>query len=516
MLGSNQTGGLQEFSARDRVTARQLAGNINFTPATLYSRIDPSWIPKRFLLEASLKIAQTIAKPDGRLIISWPPRHGKSRLATIATPIWTLENFPDKEIILTTYGADLSTDFGREIRDIFVRNKHLLSQEVRPDVKSVGRFMTTAGGAMRSVGLGGGITGRGADVFLIDDYIKLASEAASKGKRDSDWEWFTGTAYHRLEPNGSVIIIATRWHWDDLIGRILKNFPGEWEHVKFTAEALEDDILGREIGEPLFPERYDKKALQDKKKVLGTYYYNAIYQQDPDNKSDKITDRDWIEIVDVVPFHNKMKYARIWDFGGATGKSDYNAAGLVAVDPHTKVMYILNMWRKQCSPQALEIKAKVLADVDGLDTKVIIEEEPGSSGTALVSHYVNNVLPDYTVVGSPNTLAKLVRAMPMVAAAEAGKVKLLRGKWNEDFLSEFDDFPDGDHDDQIDTVAIGYNDLLDKKPMSPTWGRNTKADKKVGPQEELRGGDRRSTEYHLSKEAAKRPVFLVKGSTWGR
>ena len=507
---------MPKFTARERVLARNLAGNINFTPATLYSRLDPNWIPKPFLLEASLRIAQTIAKPNGRLIISWPPRHGKSRLATIATPIWVLENFPEMEIILTTYGAELSTDFGREIRDIFTRNKHILTQEIRPDVKSVGRFMTKAGGAMRSVGLGGGIVGRGADVFLIDDYIKLASEAASKGKRDSDWEWFTGTVYHRIEPNGSIIIIATRWHWDDLIGRILKHFPDEWEHVKFTAEALENDILGREVGEPLFPERYDKEALKDKRKVLGSYFYNAIYQQDPDNKSDKITDRSWIEIVGTVPFHNKMKYARIWDFGGATGKSDYNAGGLIAVDTYTQEMYILNMWRKQCSPQVLEAKVKELARIDGLDTKVILEQEPGSSGATVVSHYINQVLPEYTVVGSPSSTAKLVRAQPFIAAAEAGKIKMLKGHWNEDFLSEFDDFPDGDHDDQIDTIAIGYNELLGKKPMSPTWGRNTKINKKVGPQEELRGGDHRSEEYHLSKEGKKRPIFLVKGATWGR
>ena len=460
--------------------AEQLAKNFKLTPATLYSRIDPTWLSKPFLLHASLKIAQTIAKPSGRLIISWPPRHGKSRLATIATPIWILENFPSLNIILATYGADLSTDFGREVRDLFERNAHLLNERIRPDVKSVGRFMTTKGGGMLSVGLGGAITGKGANVFLIDDYIKTMAEALSKTKRNADWEWFTGTAYHRLEPNASMIIIATRWHKDDLIGRIIKEFgiqsednPLGWDVIKFQAEATEDDPLGRKVGEALFPERYDVAQLADRKRVLGTVFYNAIFQQDPVDEDSKLTDKNWIEIIDNLPNNiNAWEFARIWDFGGGKGKENDPSVGtLLAVDKSTQQAIIVDVIRKRMTPQTVEDTVRRTAEQDGEDCQIIIEQEPGASGIAIISHYVNQVLGEYRVSGQRASLNKVTRAQPFLAACEAGKVRMLKRKWNKIYLDEFDDFPEGNHDDQVDTCAIGYNELLGKKIHSPIWGR---------------------------------------------
>lgn len=488
-----------------RHAAEQIARNYKLTPATLYSRIDTTWMSKPFLLEASMKIAQTIVKPNGRLIISWPPRHGKSRLATIATPIWILENFPHLNIILATYGADLSTDFGREVRDLFEQNGHLLNERIRKDVKSVGRFMTTKGGGMLSVGLGGAITGKGANVFLIDDYIKTMAEALSGSKRDADWEWFTGTAYHRLEPNASMIIIATRWHKDDLIGRIIKEFgvkteenPNGWDHIKFHAEAMEGDPLGREVGEPLFPERYDRAQLADRRRVLGTMFYNAIFQQEPVDDDSKLTDKDWVEVVDALPTdaHN-WQYARIWDFGGGKGKENDPTVGtLLAVNQATQNAVIVDVVRKRMTPQTAEETVKRCAEQDGTDCQVIIEQEPGASGIAVISHYVNQVLPDYKVTASRASLNKVTRAQPFLAACEAGKVKLLKRKWNKVWLDEFGDFPDSTNDDQVDTAAIGYNELLGKKKHSPTWGRKIPA--AVTQEEE----ERRSAD--------------VSGATWGR
>lgn len=488
-----------------RHAAEQLAKNYKLTPATLYSRIDTNWMSKPFLLEASMKIAQTIVKPNGRLIISWPPRHGKSRLATVATPIWCLENFPHLNIILATYGADLSTDFGREVRDLFERNKALLNERIRPDVKSVGRFMTTKGGGMLSVGLGGAITGKGANVFLIDDYIKTMAEALSPSKREADWEWFTGTAYHRLEPDASMIIIATRWHKDDLIGRIIKEFgvrteenPTGWDHIKFHAEAMADDPLGREVGEPLFPERYDRAQLADRKRVLGTMFYNALFQQEPVDDDSKLTDKDWLEIIDAMPPDaHAWEYARIWDFGGGKGKENDPTVGtLLAVNQNTQRAIVVDVVRKRMTPQTAEAKVQQMAEQDGLDCQVIIEQEPGASGIQLISHYVNNVLPEYKVVASRATTNKVTRAVPFLAACEAGKVSLLKRKWNKVWTDEFEDFPDATNDDQVDTAAIGYNVLLGKKHHSPTWGRKL-------PQA-------------LTAEEQEAATAPVTGATWGK
>lgn len=472
-----------------------LANDFRLTPATLFHKIDPLWIPKSFLLKASLKIAQTIAKPDGRLIISWPPRHGKSQLATIATPIWCLENFPSENLILSTYGDSLSTGFGRQVRDIVNKNQDILSVKIRKDVKSVGHFMTEEGGGMLSVGLGGPITGKGANTFLIDDYIKTMAEALSPSKHISDWEWFTGTAYHRLEPGASMIIIATRWHANDLIGRILKHFPGEWEHVKFKALAGDEDPLGRIAGEPLFPERYDFKALMDRKKVLGTKFFDALYQQEPHDDDSDITNRDWVEIIDDISFTSSHRFARIWDFGGGKGKENDPTCGtLICVNIMTRECTVLDVWRKWASPSVVEAAVKAKGADDGVGTKVIIEQEPGASGKQLVNHYDVNVLPNHKVEPSPSTLNKVTRAQPFIGAAEDGKIRLLKRRWNEKWLTEFEDFPEGDHDDQVDTVAIGYNNLLGNLISSPIWGREL-PNLTETPEEELQR--------------------MVQGATWG-
>ncbi len=404
-----------------------------------------------------------------------------SRLATIATPIWLLENFPHLDIILATYGADLSTEFGREVRDIMEKNRHILNTRIRPDVKSVGHFKTTKGGSMLSVGLGGAITGKGADAFIIDDYIKTADEAGSRSVRDKHWEWFTGTAYHRLEPNASMIIIATRWHKDDLIGRIKKEFgvlsptnPGGWDIVEFRAIAEEDDPLGRPIGEPLFPERYGLTELADRKRTLGTFFFNAIFQQKPEDDASKLTDPDWIDQIshNELPVLEKLEYARIWDFGGGKSKeNDPSVGALIGVDHGTFQCYIIDIWRGKVTPNTVESVVRSKAMADGTSTTVIIEQEPGASGKQLVSHLTNNVLPEYNVMPSPATHSKVTRAMPFLAACESGKVKILDRKWMQGFLDEFADFPDGQHDDQVDAVAIGYNMMLNKKPHSVVWGR---------------------------------------------
>ena len=469
----------EDVSGLAQHTLEELTKNYKLTPATLYRMIDPMWMPKPFLLQASLKIAETVVKPHGRLIISWPPRHGKSRLATIATPIWILENLPHLDIILATYGADLSTEFGREVRDLMEKNQNILDTRIRADVKSVGHFKTTKGGSMLSVGLGGAITGKGANVFLIDDYIKTDAEAVSKTVHEAHWNWFTGTAYHRLEPDASMIIIATRWHKNDLIGKIIKEFgvysptnPDGWEVINFRAIAEEDDPLGRKVGEPLFPERYNLKELEDKKKVLGNFWFNAIFQQRPEDNLSKLTDRGWIEKLEHPPDLQHMQFGRIWDFGGGKGKEhDFTVGTLLAVDHMTNFCYILDIWRGKGSPDTIEMMVKTKAIADGPNTSIIIEQEPGASGKQLISHYAKNVLPDYKVIASAATHSKVVRAQPFLAACEAGKVKILDKRFRKDFLDEFEDFPDGQHDDQVDTCAIGYNQLLNKKPTSPVWGR---------------------------------------------
>jgi len=452
---------------------RNLSGNYKLTPATLAHKLNPNWIAAPHLLYISLQIAQAIAKGNGRVIISVPPRHGKSELITKYTTIWCLEHFPHWNTILATYGAELSTDFGREVRDIIQGNEDLLTVRIRKDANRTANWKTEQGGGMAAVGVGGSMTGRGANILLIDDYIKEIKEAMSKGHKDFLWDWFKSTAFTRIEPGGSCIIIATRWAPDDIHGRILRDpvLAKEWTYIEIPALAFEGDVLGRAEGEALFPERYDRSTLLNIKETLGTYFFNALYQQRPIDDESALTSAGWLHIVDILPPMDQCPRGRIWDLAATQGGGDYTAGTHMVADKNNSTVYITNVIRRRLSPQSVEALVRQTAIADGADTTIYIEQEPGASGKQLVDHYAHNVLPEFTVVAVPSNDGKLVRAQPFLAAAEAGRVKLLKGAWNEEFISEFASFPGGDHDDQVDTAAVGYTKLIGKKTFSATWGR---------------------------------------------
>ena len=481
------------MSVHDQETIRRIAGNWRLTPATMATKLtNGGWIAAPWLRYASREIALGIARGGARIILSAPPRHGKSELVSVHTPTWILENFPNRNVILAAYGADLAEQYGRRVRDQIREQADLLKCRVRQDVSKVGAFLTESNGYMFSVGLGGAITGRGAHVLLIDDYIKEIKEALSPAHRDYIWNWFVTTAMTRLEPGASVIIIATRWHSDDLIGRILKNFPGQWQNICLPANALEGDILGRKPGEALFRERYNEEFLAQQHELLGSVFYHALYQQGPVDEVLKFTNPSWLKVVSTLPADD-FKWARIWDLAATEEGGDYTCGTLCGYSKSTNIFAIGNIIRKQISVGEVETLVRKTAVLDGLDIQVGIEQEPGSSGKSLVNHYQTTVLPEYKVVPIPATKAKLIRAQPMLAAAEAGKVYLLdedlskvyegdTASWHDHFKNEFETFPGGQNDDQVDTAAGGYQYLSGKKTLSASWGRKPKDGYKANSQ----------------------------------
>jgi phage terminase large subunit-like protein len=296
----------------------------------------------------------------------------------------------------------------------------------------------------------------------------------------------------RLEPGATVIIIATRWHSDDLIGRILKHFPEKWENICLPAFAGKNDPIGRAEGEVLFPERYDVKEIEDQRELLGSVFFHALYQQGPVDEILQFTNKEWINVCQELPADD-FKWARVWDLAATESGGDYTCGTLCGFSKSTKKFVIGNVLRKQVSIGDVETLVRDTAVLDGIDTAVCIEQEPGSSGKSLVHHYETTVLPEFKVIPVPTAgKAKLIRAQPFLAAAEAGKVYLLDqsvvnydkilnsenvggdGTWHQTFLKEFDSFPGGDNDDQIDTAAAGYTFLSGKKTLSVSWGRRNK------------------------------------------
>lgn len=218
-----------------------------------------------------------------RLMIFCPPRAGKSQEATINFPAQYLGNHQDKEIATVSYSGELAVDFGGKTRDIINSDIYKLmfpDVNIRADEKAKGKWKTDRGGSYTSVGVGGVLTGRGADLLIIDDPIKNREEADSKVYRDRVWNFYTSTAYTRLNPGGAIIVILTRWHLDDLAGRLLAHEGNDWEVIEFPAIATKDEEFRRQ-GEPLWGSRYPLEELEKTKQVVGLSNWASLYQQQP-------------------------------------------------------------------------------------------------------------------------------------------------------------------------------------------------------------------------------------------
>lgn len=238
------------------------------------------WKAWSWLIKVSRFISDELDKGDARIIINGPPRHGKSELISVNLPPWYLEHHPDRNVVIASYGNALARDFGQKVRDT-LRNNPRVGIRLREDADAAGNWLTPEGGGMKTVGVNGPITGRGFDLGIIDDPIKDWKEANSRAYRKALVKWFTGIFEQRCEPNGSIIINMTRWHKRDLTGYLLKNFPGDWIHIKLPAIALPGDWLGRKPGEALCPERFDKEALV-KRKMRAGFAWPSQYQQEPE------------------------------------------------------------------------------------------------------------------------------------------------------------------------------------------------------------------------------------------
>ncbi len=239
----------------------------------------------------SNKLRQVALGQIPRLLVCMPPRHGKSTLTSHYFPAWYLGRFPERQVILASYQAGFAGTWGRRVRDTlkelgpFAFGVQLAPGYTAGDqwrLRRVGQ--TRVLGGMQTAGAGGSITGKGADLLLIDDPIKNDLEARSPRIRQRIWDWYQTTAYTRLEPAGGVVLVMTRWHRHDLAGRLLEQAQthGEhWETVILPARAREDDPLGRAVDAPLWPERFSAERLEAIRQTVGPDHFASLYQQHP-------------------------------------------------------------------------------------------------------------------------------------------------------------------------------------------------------------------------------------------
>jgi len=399
-----------------------------------------------------------VAGLHSRVLVTMPPRHGKSETCSHWFPTWFLGHFPEERIILSSYEATFAASWGRKVRDSLneAHAQGLFAHGVRAAVSSVSEWQVEGhGGGMITAGVGGAITGRGGHL-LIDDPVKNAEEANSQTYRDRTWEWYLSTALTRVEPGCWQLLIQTRWHEDDLAGRLLGQAPDDWAVVNLPALAEEQDPLGREPGAPLWPARFDTAALAERKTNLGSYWWNALYQQRPSAREGGFFKREWFPIVEAAPA--QAVRVRRWDAASTEAGGDYTV-GLCMALTSDGVFYIEDVQRDQLSPAGVEQLILQTAQTDGAQVRIREEQEPGSAGKAVVTTRAGK-LRGFDYRGRRSTGEKTLRAGPFAAQAEAGNVRLVKGLWNRALLDELCAFPHGAHDDQVDTCSGAFDDLL--------------------------------------------------------
>ena len=386
-----------------------------------------------------------------RLMLFMPPRHGKSEMTTVRYAAWRLERNPAHRVIIGAYNQTLAEKFSRKCRRI-AEPRVALAQ----DRKAASEWETVAGGGVRAVGVGGGITGMGGDLIVIDDPVKSREEAESEVYREKVWNWYTDDLYSRLEPNGAIVLIMTRWHDDDLAGRILESEQsGQWKVIRLPALAEEDDPLGREIGDPLCPERFDVDALADIQRTMSGYSWESLYQQNPTPKEGSFFVVSKLEIVDAIPAN--LKACRAWDLAATKAGGDYTAG--VKMEAGTDgIFYVSDVARGQWDSDEVRRNLRQTADIDGRRVSVHLPQDPGQAGKDQ-SQQLIRLLAGYPVKAEPVTGAKDVRAGGFAAQVNAGNVRLLRGDWNKAFIEELRAFPHGKHDDMSDAVSDAFNEL---------------------------------------------------------
>ncbi len=446
------------------------------TPATMAVKLTNGWwIPAKHLLHISTIVATELAKGGARIIVTMPFRHGKSEFLSVNTPIWFLEKWPHKYVMNLTYGVDLATDFSIRVRDTFRDEElhHLLRTRINPKKMRAERFLTTAGGGLTAAGIGGPIVGRGADLMCIDDYVKNAEEAMSEAHHKKTWEWFRGVAYTRLEPNASLLVLATRWGQNDLIGRLITEMPEEnWIVINLPMHAVVNDPIGREQGEVLWPGRYDAEACARIRTALGPFWYQAQCQGDPPASMSGADTGEKIKLIkeSELPPRARLKTLRIWDLAATEGGGDYTAGPKMSRERDTGKIFIENLIRGQKSPGQNKTIVHATAEVDGHGVKIWMEQEPGSAGKTVIEDY-KKLLKAYAFDGEKATGPAEVRASPLLAAIEAGNVYMIEAEWNGEVRHEFNAFPDGVNDDIVIALSLGYNKLVLGLSGTVVWGR---------------------------------------------
>lgn len=449
-------------------------------------------------------VERRLLKPDGtpylRLAVSMPPRHGKSELCSKYFPAWYLTRYPEGKVIVAGYEADFARDWGRKARDVLLAAPEHLRPLLNKATTAADSWETAAGGGMRTAGVGGPATGKGATALLIDDPVKNFEDAQSETKRNTAHNWALSTAFSRLEPlqlpdgswsdPGVAVVIMTRWHGDDLLGRLLHDEPDDWYVLRLPALAGTDDELGRIPGEALWPERFSVTDLDKIRKSVGPQIWASLYQQSPQIEGGGLFREDALRYHTVsrsdrgslvrllqpqgppkgLPYSQLARFMVVDLAASLKTTADFSVYAHFGVTPD-KDLVLLDAFRARIEGAAH------MATLERLYQQWkprFCAIERATFGLSLIQTAarqgripIRELKPDWD---------KVSRAYAAGALAEAGRLYLPRdASWLSEWISELVGFPNATHDDCVDVTAYAAH-LLNQQLMPPRRKREPERD----------------------------------------
>jgi len=425
---------------------------------TTSPEFDWSWRHLELLQEKLDKVTSGEIK---RLIISTPPQHGKTNMVSVHYPVYRLEHNPRMRVLVTAYNQEHAAEtISRPARNLALERVPLAG-----DSKSITNWATLAGGGFRARGIRAGITGKPADLIIIDDPVKDRAEADSETIRRQILAAYRESLYTRLQPGAVIIIVMTRWHEDDLVGTLVTEMEAggeKWEVVNLPAicEDPDTDPFGRVKGEALEPRRFDEEALERIRTVLtatdGPRAWDALYQGNPVPSAGTMFLLEKFKIVQEIP--RGCRFVRRWDNASTDGGGDYTAGVLMAMAPDL-TYFVADCVRGQWDGKARDEIIRNTAELDKIKyghVHVRGVQDPGSAGVDAAAAFIR-LLNGFSVDVERESGDKKTRAGAFSSQQQAGNVKLLAGAWNGAFISEHTGFPAGRKDDQVDAAAGAYN-----------------------------------------------------------
>lgn len=449
---------------------------MGLTPASLalyHSR--GKWTFARHLQLLNALLMRVMAGEITRIILNMPPRHGKSELFSKYLPVCYVGNFPNRNVILASYQAEFAASWGRKAKNIMLE----VGEEVYGITlgKSSDHNWTVFGrdGGMQTCGSGGALTGKGANLLLIDDPIKNAQEAQSQTAREHQWDWLVSTALTRLEPNGVVAILMTRWHEDDLCGRVLqlaKETGEEWVHVSMPAicedETSEyEQFLGRKNGDPLWPERFGHDRLKIIKQN-SHFWWNGLYQQRPAPLEGHLVKSSWFRYFDTQMLENGQVFYTLHkpEEDVRVAKEDcviFFTIDLAASTKTSADFTVVSVWALVRKTSDLLWLTAVAERMEGPDQQALIDKmnrqwKPQMIGVeavayqlTLIQSLIRNGLPAFKLKADKD---KISRFLPAGVAYQNGQIyHPNHAEWVSDMEDQLLHFPNSAHDDFVDTCA---------------------------------------------------------------